>query len=57
MQKNKIYFSLIMFLGGWGTGTIFCKFFLHCITEKHECLFAPLAPPTSRLPVALKSLT
>ena len=48
--------TLIMFLGGWGTGTIFCKFFLHCITEKRERLFAPLAPPRSRFPVAVKSL-
>ena len=56
MQKPKIFFPLITFLGGWGTGTIFCKCFLHCITEKRELLFALLAPPTSRLPVAVQLL-
>ena len=55
-KKQNKFFSLIMFLGGWGTGTIFCKFFLHCITEKRERLFVPLAPPRSRFPVAVKSL-
>ena len=53
-EKNRKYFSLITFLGGWGTGTIFCKFFLHCMMEKRERLFAPLAPPRSRFPVAVK---
>ena len=56
-NKPKKNFPLITFLGGWGTGTMFCKFFLHCITEKRERLFAPLAPPTSRLLVAVKDLT